>query len=439
MGVTNIWHVMNLGSTPFFQDPLSPGERAQHPIDLFVGRQEEAHYILSGIGSAQHSRHVVQGSVGVGKTTLVQYVKAAAAEDGYLADVEAVAVTSAATTDDLRLRILLSAYTALVAHDAGLARRPAMEEVRHILGVERDRAFNVSVGLPAGGSVGAGTSLRRHTGPGALAVRPERLLRDLSDLLLTLEGVPGILIHINNLENLAEAAQANAARVLRDLRDTALMYSGLHYLFVGTDEAVRAVMTGDERLRSVVSNPGSLRPLRIEEVESLLERRYEHLRLFDDRPVPRPVTQEALRAVYAVFRGNLRGLLQALDEAARVLIGRGDDPTAPMGLEQLRPVLTTIYNRKLESDLDGTQQDQAQKIADRGLDALVTAKQMERPFGLRYTATNSALGHLIQKGYIEAAGEAPPAKRPGRPSRKFRLTGAGRLAFGALLGSAGMR
>jgi len=39
-------------------------------------------------------------------------------------------------------------------------------------------------------------------------------------------------------------------------------------------------------------------------------------------PNQRPVTPEALAAVYKVFRGNLRGLLLALDEATWVLIGR---------------------------------------------------------------------------------------------------------------------
>lgn len=433
MRVTNIWHVMNLGSTPFFQDPLSPGEKAPYPIELFVGRAEEAEYILHGIGSAQHSRHVVQGGAGVGKTTLVQYVKAEAARAGYLADADAVAVTSAATSDDLRLKILLSAYHALIAHDPQLAHTPALQDIRHLLGVERERAFSLSVGVPAIGSAGGGTSLQRHTGPGALTVRPEGLLREVSDLVMKLEGVAGILIHLNNLENLAESAKDRAARVLRDLRDTALMYSGLHYLFVGTDDAIRTIITAEERLRSVVSNPGSLKPLGIGEVQALLERRYAYLRIFDDRPVHHPVTVDALRTVYDVFRGNLRGLLQALDESARVLIGRGEEPTAPMGLDQLRPVLTTIYTRKLEADLDPSQHDQLRAISEQGLDAQITARQMEKPFGLKYTATNNALSELVGKGYLEEMGDTPALARRGRPSRKFRLTGAGRLAFGALL------
>jgi hypothetical protein len=213
------------------------------------------------------------------------------------------------------------------------------------------------------------------------------------------------------------------------------MNAGFHYLFAGTDDAIRAVITGEERLRSVVNNPGSLEALTLEEVGRLLERRYEHLRHFDNQPVQPPVTPEALGAVYNVFRGNLRGLLLALDEAARILIGRTADPTSGMALADVGPVLSAIYERKMQADLDETQQDQMGKIAVRGLEASFTARQMEKPFGLRYTATNSALGDLVAKGYLEEAGEGPRGGAQGRPSRRFRLTGAGRIALGGFRSS----
>lgn len=96
MAVTNIWNILNLRESPFFQDPLDPSTGGHYPVRLFVGRKREADHILRGLGGAPHSRHAVQGPPGVGKTTLVQYVKAAAAESGWLAESEAIPVTSAA-------------------------------------------------------------------------------------------------------------------------------------------------------------------------------------------------------------------------------------------------------------------------------------------------------------------------------------------------------
>ena len=55
MGVTNIWNVLNLRESPFFQDPLDP-DGGRYPIELFVGRRHEAELVLRGIGGAPHSR-----------------------------------------------------------------------------------------------------------------------------------------------------------------------------------------------------------------------------------------------------------------------------------------------------------------------------------------------------------------------------------------------
>jgi hypothetical protein len=177
MGVTNIWHVMNLTSTPFFQDPLVPGENAQHPINLFVGREKEARYILDGIGSSQHSRHVIQGAVGVGKTTLLQYVKAEAAKAGYLVDADAVAVTSAATADELRLRILMRKI-ALRGLDASSTARQ-MEKPFGLKYTATNSALGDLVakgyleeagGGPRGGAQGGPSRRFRLTGAGRIAL-----------------------------------------------------------------------------------------------------------------------------------------------------------------------------------------------------------------------------------------------------------------------------
>lgn len=427
MGVTNIWSVLNLRESPFFQDPLGP-DGGHYPIDLFVGRRTEAEMILRGIGGSPHSRHAIQGAPGVGKTTLVQFVKAQVVEDGYLAHAEAIAVTSAATAEDLLLKIVATVHDILVARDPDLATLAALKNVRQLLDVERSRTFSFS--LPGIGG-GLGTGPQRHTGPGALAVQPARLLRDLSDIAVRRLKAPGILIHLNNLENVTEADQQHAARIVRDLRDTGLMYPGFHFLLAGTDDAVRTVIAGQEQLRSVFSNPGSLRPLQVEEFEELLERRYEFLRLDPGRPWRPSVSRDAVRELYTLFQGNLRGTLHALDEAAKVLIGRGADPTGPMELDQMRPVLRSIYERKLETDLSPAQSGQIRVIAAHGLDTRVTQGDVAKELGLSQPTVSLVFSELQRKGYLMEA-EAAPTGRRGRPRQRYVLTGVARLAIGGL-------
>jgi hypothetical protein len=147
MAVTNIWNILNLRESPFFQDPLDPSTGGHYPVRLFVGRKREADHILRGLGGAPHSRHAVQGPPGVGKTTLVQYVKAAAAESGWLAESEAIPVTSAATAEDLLLKVLGSVHDALGARDKTLLNLDAMQDVRQLLDVERARSYSVTASL----------------------------------------------------------------------------------------------------------------------------------------------------------------------------------------------------------------------------------------------------------------------------------------------------
>lgn len=429
MGVTNVWHVLNLRESPFFQDPLTPDD-GHYPIDLFVGRRREADLILRGIGSAPHSRHAIQGAPGVGKTTFVQHIKAEVAADGYLAHSDPISVTSATTADDLLLKILGTVHDALVARDESAAKLDPLRDVRQLLDVERTRTLNLSASLAGfGGGVGSGG--QRHTGPGAIRVQPAPLLRALGEVATRRMKLPGLLVHLNNLENLAEIDQQQAARIVRDIRDTGLMYPGFHFLLVGTDDAIRTVVAAQEQLRSVFSNPGPLQSLTLEELGELLRKRYDHLRFDPARPWRDPVEPEALGRIYSLFQGNLRGTLHALDEAAKVLVGRGEDATAPMDLPRMRPVLHSIYARKLIADLSPAQVGQIQAVAARGLDARVTQSEMSKAFGLSQSATSVVFSELKRKGYIIDIESAPTGGR-GRPRQQYALTGLARLALGGL-------
>ena len=351
MAVTNIWHVLNLRESPFFQAELEAEGR--YPTELFVGRRDEIDYVLAGVGGAPDSRHAIQGPPGVGKTTLVNRIKAELGEAGYVVAAEPVSVTSASDADALRLQILTRVHDALVARDARTADLPPMRTVRQLLAAERTRSWGVSLGVPQVASAGLSGGEARNTGPGALSVRPAPLLRELGRIASDprLE-TPGIVVHLDNLENVADAAQDEAARILRDLRDTGLRYDGLHYILAGTDDAVQAIVASQEQLRSIFGNPGSLRPLTESELDRLLTLRFDHLRHFDDRPWLSPVEPDAVHRLHRIFAGNLRGTLHALDESAKVLVGHAERPTDPMDFARMQPVLRRLYETKARSDLE---------------------------------------------------------------------------------------
>ena len=82
IALPNLWGLYNLRSSPFFQATLRADSQAT-PLSLFVCRQTERQLLLTTIGSSPSSRQAVAGRPGIGKTTLVQTVKADAQAGGY--------------------------------------------------------------------------------------------------------------------------------------------------------------------------------------------------------------------------------------------------------------------------------------------------------------------------------------------------------------------
>ncbi|MBA2669435.1 MAG: ATP-binding protein [Gemmatimonadetes bacterium] len=432
MTVLNVWRVLNLRESPFYQDTLSPAAGAAYPIELFVGREEETNRILRSIGSLRHSRQAIQGGVGIGKTSLVQRVKAEVVKSGYLTLPEAAALGHADTTETVLLRILNYVYEAILAQ-GGLAvgTIEVMQTARQVLHAFRTRAGGASVGWGGLGSIGISTSAGHITPSGAAPIYLPRLLRQLSDLVLEKLKRPGVVVHLNNLENLSDADSRRAAQIVRDLRDEGLMYDGLHYLFVGTESSVTAI-TSAAQVRSVFTSH-ILRPLDAVELERLLEKRYRHLRLDRKRKVHPPVERETLHALYGLFQGDLRGTLRALETAAMDLVGLGETPSAPMTASDMRSVLLSRYHAELEQLSDSTRE-YLQLMSEAGdVGHGFTQQDLMSIWGIGQSAVSSFLSDLIRAGYVIPA-ERVPTGGPGRPRQLYRLGGPALLVFRGLPG-----
>jgi hypothetical protein len=79
-----------------------------------------------------------------------------------------------------------------------------------------------------------------------------RVVRDLSRFVQESDA-RGVLLHLNNMENLTEADAQHAANLLRDLRDPLFLQNGLHFVLVGTTDAVTTVVQTHQQVRNTVS------------------------------------------------------------------------------------------------------------------------------------------------------------------------------------------
>jgi hypothetical protein len=264
-----------------------------------------------------------------------------------------------------------------------------------------------------------------HAAPEVLI--PE-LLRELSLLARERLDARGILIHLNNLENLSDEDAESAARIIRDLRDPVLMGEGYHFVLVGTNEAIRTVVVSTRQVRDVFSLPRPLRPLAFPEVRELLRRRYEHLRVDAREPVRPPVTDEAVADLHALFGGNLRGLLLALEDAAGTLIEYGGAAGEPMSRSEIRYVLQGRYQEGIEANLDPTDARYLQRLAEAQLFDRFSLSDLVRLWEVGQGSVSKILKRLEAAGYVVAQGTGEPRGR-GRPENTYAVTAVTRLAY----------
>jgi hypothetical protein len=416
------WNVFNLVGSPFFQESLEAGRITPRPLTLFIGREKELRRLLDGIHGAgdNSSRQAVAGDPGIGKTTLVKELKAAALEEGYLAADDFVSILATDTPDSLFGRILSALYDTILANRPQSGDNPAMRAAQILVRAARLGTGGASLAA-FGFGVGATT--------GATIVAPRDILLDgprvMRDLMQMVQGsdARGVLLHVNNLENLSESDAERAAVILRDLRDFMLLHSRLHYVFVGTTNALRTAVATHQQIRSVISIM-VLDPLSVADVHRMLLVRYEHLRATETNPIIPPVDDDAVSTLYEFFRGDLRGLLKALEDGVTPLIGLESAAARPFTTADLRPVLQQRYTTELAVLAEGIRVEQLTQWGTQAPTVPQTQAELAQLWRVSQPAVSNALGYFVRHGYVRALA------RRGSDAIRYVLSGVSRLIFG---------
>lgn len=425
------WNLYNLASSPYFQGTLERREPSQRPLSLFVGRERELKRLRARVHGAGNgsSRQAVAGMPGVGKTTLVQELKSLLLSDGYLATDEVVPILPRNTPDQLFGRVLAALYDTVLVNRPHTRDNAAMRDAQLLV-----RAMRIGTG---GGSVSA-FGFGWGVSKGAAAVTPKdmlidgpRIMRDLMALVQSSDA-RGVVLHLNNLENLTESDARHAAELLRSLRDLMLLHDGLHLVLVGTTAAVQAIVQPHAQVRSIVDTL-LIGPLTIAEVHRLLAARAQHLRLDPKRPVVPPVDDESVSALYELYRGDLRGLLKALDDGVGQLIGieglrrsTGRGSTAavrPLTIDELRPTLHDRYLAELLQLPDRARVEQLTRWGETAPARAMTQKSLTRLWKISQGAVSAALAWFVERGFVVAL------PRKGTQPIDYVLSGSSRLMF----------
>jgi AAA ATPase-like protein len=321
--IASPWTPYGLTDDPFFQAPLSPSAEAARPITLFVGRDAEIQLLGGQVVGTSSSRAIIEGAPGVGKTSFVNRLKVALAEQGVLTHehpVRALPGMNARQFVAEVLRILLQIRATLLP--LSMPERGKAAAARATSGKARAQdAFWIRVARLVEGedSTAAGVTV------GMLGAQRERVRipaevagLSLDDELakavayLAGDGERRVLIHVDNVENLARADAPAAAGVMQDARD-ALLVDGSHWLFVGATGIEERVFRLTPQVSGIIPHAVSIDPLSPKQVAELLRRRYQHLRR--GMRFTAPVEPDVAAAIYQRYRGDLRNFLRLLSRA----------------------------------------------------------------------------------------------------------------------------
>jgi DNA-binding transcriptional ArsR family regulator len=344
----NLWERYGFRDNPFDTRALSlsPGSLLS-VAEAFVGRgmgSAESKLMTNFLRSAGGGRVVVEGDVGVGKTTFVNYHR-------YLWQTEAktkllTPATEISVQGDWGTRELLLNVLTLLAGRLSLSMKPKevegdrlLTEVRALTGVLVKEWASVSGGVSVlgfGGSAGRTRSLAVQRGELSTAGLRE-YLDGLLERIRKL-GFVGTILHFNNMELLARRDPARLVSFFEEVRDV-LQTPGVYFVFVGYTGMFQQIVVPQERVRSIFFGRSiHLPPLSREEVHQAIARRYEILAVQPKRWIP-PVDDLVVDYLYEVFQGRIRFVMDAITSLVTHLpdgmVGTLATETAQSLLQQL--------------------------------------------------------------------------------------------------------
>lgn len=354
----NLWERFGFRDNPYDTRALSLSpESALSVAEAFVGRGEKSNewrLLTNFLRNPGGGCAVVEGDVGVGKTTFVnfhRYLWENEAETKLLTPASEISVQRDWGVREFLLSVVgaLAGRLALKMGQSAATKDELLTEVSALTGVLVRESLNLSGGisvLGSGATGGKSKSTIVHRGEVSVPALKQYLDRLLARVRKA--RFAGSILHLNNLELLARDDPRWLTRFFDETRDS-LQIPNVYFIFVGYTGMFQEIIVPVERVRSVVfGHPIHLPPLSKQDVHSAIKLRYKLLALKKNKWIA-PVDDELIDHFYNVFAGKIRFIMDAittlvtsLPEGVTSTLSAGDarEMLQQLAWERIRSLLT---------------------------------------------------------------------------------------------------
>ena len=288
-----IWHNYGLRSNLYFTEPLLIEQDHDTLVKLFVGREKEKEAISEIIKLGGGTRFLVIGEAGVGKTSLVNYMRSRTKEVSFFTPSAEIKFLSSWRVDDIIVTTISEMYQELKSYGGDIEDRNLKSQLENVfqlseLLVDVERTFNINT---------------------------QKLASIFNQLVneIIKSGFKCIILQYNNLDNIKDSDKLLS--LLNDLREF-LQNRNVIYAFLG-DEKTRDLIELRPRFREIfVLEHVYVNNLSNKEIKEIINKRIDYLKIKEYNFV-RPHTEECIDVLFDLYKGNLRSILNSLSYSLR--------------------------------------------------------------------------------------------------------------------------
>jgi len=301
--MNDLWEIYGVKEDPFTTSPILVRGGSLKP-ECFVGRKDTLDKLGKILSSKGGSRTLVYGDVGVGKTSFVNVIRNCAEQKGYFTPFKEIAVQNDWNSEQFILATISGFYATLKLMTNKPISSDIFKKLESLFGIGT-KEYNGGVDvLGCGFSFGKQTRDANNLNVINLSDFFQEMVEDIN------KNKKEIIIHYNNLELIEEE---NLRKLFDNLRDF-FQTKSVHFIFVG-NLTVHSNFQSIPRFSSILTDSILIETLSKKEIDEIIHKRFESLRISKDLTYILPFQEEALDSLFNLWGGNIRNILNSFSTA----------------------------------------------------------------------------------------------------------------------------